>query len=99
MDSRITTPDSWIAEMFAAMSASSGGVIRCNRHWVDSTIGRDRFDAELRVRGFHPLETGHQFIVVGHKGTVCTHFWPAKTFLRKIPNFRRKFVLRTRVVR
>ncbi len=74
MDNRLTAPDAWLAEMFAAKAASTGGVIRRNRHWVDNEIGRDRFMAEVRARGFHLLETGHQFIVVCHPGNIHLHF-------------------------
>ncbi len=74
MQTRITTPDTWIAEVFAAKAVVNGGVIRRNRHWVENEIGRDRFFAEVRARGFHLVETGHQLIVVCHTGAICLHF-------------------------
>ncbi len=71
---RLTAPDSWIAEVFSAKAVSNGGVIRRSRAWVEREIGRDRFIAEVRSRGFHLLETGHQLIVICHKGAVHLHF-------------------------
>ena len=74
MEHRRTPADLWIAEIFAAKAAENGGVIRRNRLWVENEIGRDRFMAEVRTRGFHLLETGQQLIVVCHKGAIHMHF-------------------------
>jgi hypothetical protein len=74
MDSRRTLSDPWLAGVFSAKAAASGGVIRRNRHWVENEIGRDRFMAEVRARGFHLLETGNQFIVICHPGHIHLHF-------------------------
>lgn len=76
MDSiiRHTAPEFWIEQIFSAKAAAKGGVIRRNRHWVDAEIGRERFFAEVRARGFHLLETADQLIVVCHSGTVRMHF-------------------------
>ncbi len=71
---RQTPPDAWIAEIFAAKAASTGGVIRRNRRWVEAEIGWDRFVAEVQARGFHLLETGQQLIVVCHRGHIHMHF-------------------------
>ena len=71
---RTSDPDGWIAEMFSAKAVSDGGVIRRHRGWVDREIGRARFVAEVRDRGFHLLETGDQLIVVCHRGAIHLHF-------------------------
>ncbi len=71
---RLTAPDSQIAEVFSAKAVTNGGVIRRNRAWVAREIGRDRFIAEVRMRGFHFLETGQQLIVICHKGSIHLHF-------------------------
>jgi hypothetical protein len=67
---RQSRPDSWIAEIFSAKAARSGGVIRRNSHWVETEIGRDRFIAEVRARGFHLIETGGQLVVICHGGSL-----------------------------
>ena len=71
---RESDPDFWIAQIFAAKSVANGGVVRRNRHWIEAEIGRDRFVAEVRSRGFHLLETADQLIVVCHRGSVQMHF-------------------------
>ena len=63
-----TTPDGWIAEVFGAKSVARGGVIRRDLRWIDREIGRDRFLAEVRARGFHLIETGGQWIVICNTG-------------------------------
>jgi hypothetical protein len=70
MDSifRQTTPDGWIADVFGAKSVARGGVIRRDLRWIDREIGRDRFLAEVRARGFHLIETGGQWIVICNTG-------------------------------
>ena len=57
------SPDEWIAQIFSARAAQ-GGVVRRSIAWVDREIGRDRFIAEVRRRGFHLLASSNQFIVV-----------------------------------
>ena len=60
---RKTPPDFWIEQIFSA-KAAKGGVVRRAVGWVEREIGRDRFFAEVRSRGFHLLAAGDQFIVV-----------------------------------
>lgn len=62
-------PDAWIAQIFSARAAA-GGVVRRSIAWVDHEIGRDRFVAEVRRRGFHLLATRNQFIVVCNRDPV-----------------------------
>ena len=57
-----------IAEVFSAKSMARGGVIRRDRRWIDREIGWDRFMAEVRMRGFHLIETGGQWIVICNTG-------------------------------
>ena len=57
-------PDSWIAQVFGAKAARTGGVIRRSTYWVDREVGRARFEAEVRRRGFHMIECGRQFVVI-----------------------------------
>lgn len=61
---RVTSPDSWIAEIFSAKAAQTGGVIRRNVDWVTREVGEDLFMQEVRRRGFRLLRAGNQFIVV-----------------------------------
>jgi hypothetical protein len=64
-----TDPDAWIGMVFSAQAAR-GGVVRRSIAWVDREVGRDRFIAEVRRRGFHLLVTSNQFIVVCNRDPV-----------------------------
>ena len=59
----------WLRQIFSA-HAAQGGVVRRSVAWVDREVGRDRFIAEVRRRGFHLISSGNQFIVVCHSGPV-----------------------------
>lgn len=60
----------WMELMFAAKSARRGAVVRRSRAWVDREVGRPLFEAEVRRRGYHLIETADQFIVVCHNGPI-----------------------------
>lgn len=66
---RTSGPERWIDLIFAARSAQ-GGVIRRNRYWIQREVGLDRFELEVRRRGFHMIEAGNQLIVICHNGPV-----------------------------
>lgn len=67
---RLSDPESWIAQIFATRAASSGAVIRRSTRWVEREVGRDRFIAEVRSRGWHMIESGGQFVVLCNGGGV-----------------------------
>ena len=62
-------PDRWVRLIFAAKSAQ-GGVIRRKRFWIEKEVGLERFELEVRRRGFHMIEAGNQLIVICHNGPV-----------------------------
>jgi len=62
--------DQWLATIFNAKSAQNGGVVRRHRAWVEAEIGRDRFEDEIKRRGFHLIETGQQLIVICNSGNI-----------------------------
>lgn len=61
---RLSDPDHWIEQVFAAQAVAKGGVIRRHRTWVWREIGAERFIEEVRQRGFHLVEAGEQWIVI-----------------------------------
>ena len=67
-------PEYWIAAIFSAKAVQNGGVVRRNRVWVEREIGRDRFEDEVRKRGFHLLESGQQLIVICNSGQIRVVF-------------------------
>ncbi|PJF10761.1 N-(5'-phosphoribosyl)anthranilate isomerase [Pseudorhodobacter sp. MZDSW-24AT] len=60
---RQSNADYWINQVFAARQAR-GGVLRRAVVWVEREIGQERFVQEVRMRGFHLLRAGDQFIVI-----------------------------------
>lgn len=67
-DGRGTDP--WMRQMFETRAAKRGAVVRRSMAWVDREVGRDRFLAELKRRGYHVIQTADQFIVVCHDGPI-----------------------------
>ena len=57
-------PERWIDHVFSAKAVEKGGVIRRSVHWVDHEIGKDRFKAEVRGRGFSMIECAGQYVVI-----------------------------------
>jgi hypothetical protein len=65
---RRADPEGWIDEIFSAKAVARGGVIRRDLRWIDREVGRERFMAEVRTRGFHLIESGDQWVVICHSG-------------------------------
>jgi hypothetical protein len=63
-------PDPWIAAVFSSKAAARGGMVRRSVVWVDREVGRKRFMAEVRPRGFHMVEDGGQFVVFCNQAKV-----------------------------
>ncbi|MEM9248321.1 MAG: N-(5'-phosphoribosyl)anthranilate isomerase [Pseudomonadota bacterium] len=59
-----SSPEHWLAQVFAAQAVRKGGIVRRNVCWVDREIGRERFENEVRKRGFRLIQSGPQFIVI-----------------------------------
>lgn len=64
----------WIVQIFSAKAVRKGAVIRRSMAWIDREVGRDRFMAEVRDRGFHLIQTADQFIVICHDGEIRVVF-------------------------
>ena len=60
----------WLDEVFSAKAVARGGVVRRSVRDVEREVGRARFIAEVRRRGFHLVECGGQFIVICNAGQV-----------------------------
>ena len=71
---RTTSPEVWLDHIFSAKSVMSGGVVRRNRSWVETEVGLQRFENEVRARGFHLIEAGQQLVVICHSGPVRLRF-------------------------
>lgn len=56
-------PERWLRQLFIAQAAADGGIVRRKVRDVERIIGRERFAAELRRRGFRAVENAGQFVI------------------------------------
>ncbi|PUB11243.1 N-(5'-phosphoribosyl)anthranilate isomerase [Yoonia sediminilitoris] len=61
----------WLNQIFNAKSAANGGVIRRKIKDVDREVGRERFELEVRRRGFHLFANGQDFIVICNNAPIA----------------------------
>ena len=71
---RTHAPKDWLAQIFTAKAVAQGGVIRRKAAWIAREVGRDRFEAEVRKRGYHLIETGADLVVICHSGAIRVLF-------------------------
>ncbi len=62
--------DDWLAQVFSAKGVENGGVIRRKIKDIDREIGRDRFELEVRRRGFQLIANGDYLIVICNRAPV-----------------------------
>ena len=55
-------------QIFGAKAEQTGGIVRRQVKDVEREIGRDRLIEDVRVRGFHMIECGGQFIIICNAG-------------------------------
>lgn len=55
--------DAWLRQMFATQAAIEGGIVRRKVRDVERLLGRERFEYELRRRGFQAVENAGQFVI------------------------------------
>ncbi|RVT82634.1 N-(5'-phosphoribosyl)anthranilate isomerase [Rhodobacteraceae bacterium CCMM004] len=60
--------DRWIAGIFSARAAQTGGVVRRSIAWVEREVGTERLMAEVRARGFHMVQVGGQYVIICNPG-------------------------------
>ena len=51
----IVSPEIWLRQLFSARVAVDGGVVRRKVRDVERIIGRERFEYEVRRRGFRAI--------------------------------------------
>lgn len=59
----VVTPDRWIIQLFSARAVAEGGIIRRKVADVERLVGRQRFYAEIRRRGYRAVENAGQFVI------------------------------------
>jgi Trk K+ transport system NAD-binding subunit len=53
----------WMQKVFDAKSARQGRVVRRSLRDIDNIVGRERFETEIRRRGYHAVRNGDQVVV------------------------------------
>ena len=56
-------PDVWFRHLFSSKSALDGGVVRRKVRDMERMVGREKFQAEIKRRGFSAVENAGQVIV------------------------------------
>lgn len=70
MDRTLPPNDAWVDQLFSSKAARKGAVVRRSLSWVNREVGRAQFEAEVRKRGYHLIETADQLVVVCHNGPI-----------------------------
>ncbi|MFQ5437763.1 MAG: aspartate aminotransferase [Paracoccaceae bacterium] len=56
-------PEIWMQEVFASKAAQEGRVVRRKIADIDRVVGRRKFNAEIRRRGYHAMENAGQYVI------------------------------------
>lgn len=64
------SPDLWLRQIFTARAAAEGGIVRRGVRDVERIVGRARFEAELRRRGFRAVENAGQYVIFCNRGPI-----------------------------
>ena len=57
------SPDRWLFKLFSPLAVAKGGPLSRDIAEVEANFGRDRFLAEVALRGYRAKEEGGQFIL------------------------------------
>ena len=57
------SPDRWLYQLFSPLAVATGSALRCDAADVEANIGRDRFLAEVKVRGYRAREEAGKYIL------------------------------------
>ncbi len=57
------SPDRWLYQLFSPLAVAKGGPLTRDVADVEANIGRDRFLAEVKLRGYRAREEAGQFIL------------------------------------
>lgn len=57
------SPDQWLFQLFSPLAVAEGCALRCDVAEVEAKIGRTRFLAEVKIRGYRAKESAGQFLL------------------------------------
>lgn len=58
------SPDRWLYQLFSPLAVAAGIPLRCDVAEVEANIGRERFLAEVKLRGYRMVEEKGKFNLV-----------------------------------
>ncbi len=57
------SPEHWIRQLFSSKAARDGGVVRRKVRDVERIVGCQRFEQEVRRRGYRAVQNGTQYVI------------------------------------
>ena len=63
-------PDRWLIQLFSSKAAATGGVVRRQFSDIETVVGWERFEHEIRRRGYHCFANAGQVIVICNQDPV-----------------------------
>lgn len=63
----------WILQVFDAQQVGKGGIVRRSKKDVKKYASFPELLAEVRHRGYHLIETGDQYVIFCHTGSLQIH--------------------------
>ena len=61
------SPDKWLFKLFSPLAVAEAGPLRCDVAEVEAHLGRDRFLAEVKLRGYKAHEKAGQFTLTSSR--------------------------------
>ncbi len=58
------SPDQWLYNLFSPLAVAQGSVLRRDVTDVETHLGRDRFLAEAKMRGYRVEEKRGEFVLI-----------------------------------
>lgn len=55
------SPDQWLFQLFSPLAVAFGGPLRCDVAEAEAHLGRGRFLAEVKLRGYKAQQKSGQF--------------------------------------
>ena len=63
----------WVRQIFDAQQVDRGGIVRRSKADVEKFASFAEILAEVKRRGYHLIETGDQYVIFCHEGSLQIH--------------------------
>jgi len=60
----------WTEQVYAAKQAKNSGVVRRSLRWIEKSVGLDKYIADAKNRGYHPMRAYDQTVVICANGNL-----------------------------